>query len=597
MKKYFSLLLIILSAGIIASCLQEKTPPEKKIAELLVKQIDSFATTNEQLKQAIAGNMDAQTIQQRFRQTRLTYKRIEWATEYFVPLTTRFINGAPVPEVEPTNNQVFEPQGLQVIEALLYPKYDPAKKEELLKRIELLQAGCKEYKAHFNDIDILEGQVFDAVKLEVFRILTLGITGFDTPLLQNSIEESGASLDGLRAVMAYYTGKKDEEQIQAKLNAAIKYLQNNRDFNAFDRAAFITQFGNPITIAVTDLETRLRIHVIRYNRLLNQNAKTLFEKDAFNVNAYTPNIGDAATDKKIALGKKLFADPILSGDGSRSCQSCHQPEKAFTDGLMKNTELRTGHALRRNTPTLFNTAFQPAQFYDSRSVMLEDQAMAVIENEQEMHGSVHHATKALWNNKEYRQLFATAYNKKEKDSINDAEVLNAIGSYIRSLISLNSRFDQYMNGNKTEMNQQELNGFNLFMGKAKCGTCHYMPLFNGTFPPRYMKIESEVIGVPQFVKGNAIDTDMGRYNIVPIEFYKHSFKTTTVRNAARTAPYMHNGVYKTLEEVVDFYNKGGGAGMGMNISNQTLPTDKLNLSEQECRDLVSFIKSLDESRS
>ena len=131
------------------------------------------------------------------------------------------------------------------------------------------------------------------------------------------------------------------------------------------------------------------------------------------------------------------------------------------------------------------------------------------------------------------------------------------------------------------------------MGKAKCATCHYMPLFNGTFPPRYMKIESEVIGIPESVNSNKIDPDMGRYGVVKVESLKHAFKTPTVRNAAVTAPYMHNGVFTNLEEVMDFYRKGGGAGLGVQINNQTLPVDSLNLSPKEQRDIISFIKCLD----
>jgi cytochrome c peroxidase len=143
------------------------------------------------------------------------------------------------------------------------------------------------------------------------------------------------------------------------------------------------------------------------------------------------------------------------------------------------------------------------------------------------------------------------------------------------------------------MNPNEVNGFNLFMGKAKCATCHYMPLFNGTFPPRYMKIESEVIGVPQSIAKNVVDTDMGRYDIIKTPAFKHAFKTTTVRNASRTAPYMHNGVFTMLEQVIDFYDKAGGAGLGMNLDNQTLPTDKLNLTTKEKKDIIAFIGALD----
>jgi cytochrome c peroxidase len=172
-------------------------------------------------------------------------------------------------------------------------------------------------------------------------------------------------------------------------------------------------------------------------------------------------------------------------------------------------------------------------------------------------------------------------------------MMNAIGSYVRSLVFLNSRFDEYMRGDKKAMSPEEVNGFNLFMGKAKCATCHYMPLFNGSFPPRYTLIESEVIGVPQTIDGKAIDSDMGRYDILKVDAFKHAFKITTVRNAALTAPYMHNGVFKTLEQVMDFYNKGGGAGLGYKVDNQTLAPDKLNLTSKESDEIIAFIKSLD----
>jgi cytochrome c peroxidase len=171
--------------------------------------------------------------------------------------------------------------------------------------------------------------------------------------------------------------------------------------------------------------------------------------------------------------------------------------------------------------------------------------------------------------------------------------MNAIGSYVRSLVFLNSRFDEYMRGNRNAMNTAEINGFNLFMGKAKCATCHYMPLFNGAFPPRYMKTEAEVIGVPVSAAKNEIDDDLGRYAIVKVASLKHAFKTPTVRNATRTAPYMHNGVFDSLEQVLDFYNKGGGVGLGMKIDNQTLPFNKLGLTKKETDDIIAFIRTLD----
>jgi cytochrome c peroxidase len=131
------------------------------------------------------------------------------------------------------------------------------------------------------------------------------------------------------------------------------------------------------------------------------------------------------------------------------------------------------------------------------------------------------------------------------------------------------------------------------MGKARCGTCHYMPLFNGNFPPMYNRMEAEVIGVPAAAGSGTVDADEGRFAVMPAPFLRHAFKTPTVRNAARTAPYMHNGVYGTLDEVVDFYDDGGGSGEGEHLADQTLPRDSLHLSMEEKKALVAFIHSLD----
>jgi cytochrome c peroxidase len=130
------------------------------------------------------------------------------------------------------------------------------------------------------------------------------------------------------------------------------------------------------------------------------------------------------------------------------------------------------------------------------------------------------------------------------------------------------------------------------MGKAKCGTCHYMPLFNGTLPPKYFASDAEVIGVPASPADTAIDPDPGWFNIIRIASFKHAFKIPTVRNAARTAPYMHNGVFATLEDVMDFYNDGGGAGHGLRVANQTLSSDSLHLTQTEIKEVIAFIKSL-----
>jgi cytochrome c peroxidase len=601
MKKivFIGFFIVLISGYCFFSCKRANQHPEKAIAQTVIAQVDSFSANKDKLLAAVKGGRASEKqLQQLFLDLRLSYKKFEWAAEYFDPAGSRFVNGPPVQEIEMTSGQVFEPAGLQIIEGYLFPKYGAAQKSELIRQLALLQTGCDKYKSHFANVDILNWQVFDATKLEMFRILTLGIAGFDDPLTLKSAREAEASIESLKTVLAYYEDDKAVQELTSEFNAASSYLRAHTDFNTLDRAAFIINYGNPVTTSITSLEKRLQIHETTYNRLLNMDANTMFGKGAFNPNAFNPNVYDTGQTpgiiaKRQALGRVLFADPILSGTATRSCQSCHEPGKAFTDGLVKNTVLGDDHRLvRRNTPTLINAALQPAQFYDLRAATLEDQAAAVISNRDEMHGSMKIATQRLWQNKSYRQLFSAAFPVRHRTSIDTSEVMTAIGTYVRSLVALNSRFDDYMQGNKAAMNRQELNGFNLFMGKARCGTCHYMPLFNGSFPPQYSLIESEVIGVPENARQAAIDTDMGRYNILKTPAFKHAFKITTVRNAALTAPYMHNGVFTTLEQVVDFYNKGGGAGLGYKVDNQTLSTDKLNLTPKECNELVAFIKTL-----
>jgi cytochrome c peroxidase len=131
------------------------------------------------------------------------------------------------------------------------------------------------------------------------------------------------------------------------------------------------------------------------------------------------------------------------------------------------------------------------------------------------------------------------------------------------------------------------------MGKAKCATCHFIPLFNGITPPKYVASETEVLGVPLSLADSTLDPDTGYYGVIGVDSYKYAFKIPTVRNSEKTAPYMHNGVYRTLDQVMEFYNNGGAAGLGIDLANQTLPREALNLTENEKEDIIAFIKSLE----
>ena len=193
----------------------------------------------------------------------------------------------------------------------------------------------------------------------------------------------------------------------------------------------------------------------------------------------------------------------------------------------------------------------------------------------------------------YTTAFRKAYPN-DRRPVTDYNIANAISSYVRSLSSFNTKFDRYMRG-QTSFSRIEKRGFNLFAGKAKCATCHFIPLFNGLVPPQFTETESEVLGVPSIDDRRKIDDDPGKAGFTKSRIHEHAFKTPTLRNIARTAPYMHNGVFDTLEQVMDFYNKGGGAAvLSVAPVNQILPAEPLNLSKREIKSIIAFLGTLSE---
>jgi cytochrome c peroxidase len=296
---------------------------------------------------------------------------------------------------------------------------------------------------------------------------------------------------------------------------------------------------------------------------------------------------------RIALGKSLFYDSIFSLTVKRTCAGCHNPSKYFTDGLKVPAGINSSVKLKRNTPTLLGAAFQTKFFYDSRASTLENQLNSVVHNVDEMNGSLRESIERIQEHKTYNDAFKKEYPN-DKQPVTEYNIANAISSYVRSLSTFNTRFDLYMRG-KAKLSSNEKKGFNLFAGKAKCATCHYIPLFNGLVPPQFTETESEVLGVPATTdKNSPVDDDLGKYIFTRSEIHKHAFKTPTLRNITLTAPYMHNGVFSTLEEVMDFYNKGGGAGLNIHLDNQTLPADSLNLSKKEIKSIIAFLGTLND---
>jgi cytochrome c peroxidase len=588
MKKNHCLFFLLL---LFVSC--EKTSKHQEVNKMFQSDINLLIKKVAKLKYSVESDLSETLIHTQFLEAHKSYKRVELLSEYYSPTVSKSINGPAIPEFEENDNVTVPPEGFQVIEELVFPKYDRKSKEELIQQLGILSANLIRLKKVSHSNELTDAHVFDAMRVEVYRIITLGITGFDSPVAFNSLPEADTSLGTIEKYYRVYSQNKsvsNAKAVYAILGKGKKYLKENNNFNAFDRAYFIKEIANPLSRELHKTQIELKIPFMKEQRGLKATAQTLFDKEAFDAEAFSGFPDYKTTPEKIALGKKLFNDPVLSGNNTRSCSSCHHSEKAFTDGIERAVSLDGKSMIQRNTPTLNNIAFQRVFFADSRVSYLEDQAIAVIRNENEMHGSLEKSALEIQKKEEYVSQFRKAF---PQGKIDEFAIKNALASYIRSLSHYDSKFDDYMT-NKTTFTADEKAGFNLFAGKAKCATCHFIPLTNGTVPPNFDKSESEVLGVPN--KEKKLDGDLGKFVITQAAIHKFSFKTPTIRNIEHTAPYMHNGVYKTLEEVIDFYNDGGGLGLGFEVPNQTLPEDKLNLSIKEKKQLIAFMKTLTDKK-
>ncbi|HEY6171951.1 MAG TPA: cytochrome c peroxidase, partial [Candidatus Kapabacteria bacterium] len=436
--------------------------------------------------------------------------------------------------------------------------------------------------------------IFRAVSEEMIRISTLGITGFDALLAGTSLKESAVALGSVRDVLRTYSSSSSKEKfadVINKLENAISAL-THPDFASFDRLSFLREHLHSISSAIARLESEFVKTPIMGIKAVTG---SVFGKSSFMAEYYKPSDAPAATKKITELGKLLFFDPILSANNERACASCHRPELAFTDGKTKSVALDFEGNVGRNSPTILNAALQRSYFFDTRVVFLEDQVVAVMNSHKEFSCSPGTIITKLKESDEYLYLFDDAFAQQE--SLTETNLKTAIAAFVRSLVSMDSPFDAYIRKETNSLDEAAKRGFNLFTGKGKCASCHFVPLFNGTVPPIYDKSEFEILGTlerPDTIKGK-LDTDIGRSAIDGITLNKFGFKTPTLRNIALTAPYMHNGAYKTLEEVLDFYNHGGGAGIGHDVPNQTLPPEKLGLTKQEMSEIIAFMHTLTDS--
>lgn len=572
--------------------------------------LEAFRASVSTLDEKVGGMTDARKTvdesREAFRAARASWKRIEFLTGYLDRFAADKVNGAALVRVNESDLQrsLIYPEGFQVIEELLFGDDPVAEKVELEKMTERLRYRADKMREFAATVPIRDRYMFEALREGVLRVPLLGLTGFDSPVILNSLPEAVAAMQGLSDGYQLYGEQMKTvapavaRRIEQLFNDAIVYLKESDDFDTFDRLAFIREYVNPLYGELLAAHYALGYptysQVGRYTRPLRYEAGNIFASDVLNPFFYSPDPNDFYDEGQAELGRLLFFDPVLSHNNLRSCASCHNPDLAFTDGRKTSLDISAENPLGRNAPSMVNVAFQSKYFWDGRTEHLEHQIEDVLLNHSEMRATFERIIEKLRQSQEYRTLFADAFSGTSDTAVTKFAITRSLATYLRTLTALNSPFDRYARGETQEIEPAVKRGFNLFMGKAKCGTCHFAPMFNGTVPPSFVETETEVLGVPSTpdTVHPVLDDDPGRFSRHLDEIYRRSFKTMTVRNAELTAPYMHNGVFATLEEVVDFYDRGGGHGLGLDVPNQTLPPDRLNLTVGEKNDLIAFMKSL-----
>ncbi len=268
----------------------------------------------------------------------------------------------------------------------------------------------------------------------------------------------------------------------------------------------------------------------------------------------------------IGLGKILFFDTRLSGSGKISCATCHQPELSWADGLDKSLG-HEGTINKRNSPSLQNVWFYKKLFWDGRARDLEDQAFAPINSESEMHGDMRELPGKLRRIEAYKSLFDSAYGD---PGIDPDRIAEALAAFQRTIISSPSSFDRFLAGEKKALSNSQLRGLHLFRTRAKCMNCHHGALFSDN----------------QFHNNGFAGEDKGLYQVTHVESDNGKFKTPSLRDVMKTAPWMHDGSQKNMMAIIEAYNEG----KPVALKDELLKP--LGLTRQEKLDLLAFLHAI-----
>lgn len=305
--------------------------------------------------------------------------------------------------------------------------------------------------------------------------------------------------------------------------------------------------------------------------------------DAVSVATFPRLPGRRPHPLRVALGKRLFFDKRLSKRGDRSCASCHLERFALSSGPKRPAKF-DGTRLSRDVPGLWNTAYEAMFFWDGRASTLSRQIQIAVESD--MGGDWTEIVDRLKGDPNFaREMFEVFGSNMTAGSLRAA-----MAEYERTLVSASTPFDRYVRGERDALTTEQLRGFDVFYGVARCSRCHKLPLTSGTAPPRFVTSELSVVGVPVAPKQKRVDPDPGRGAITKRPEHAHAFKVPTLRHLTATAPYFHNGAFRSLEEVVDFYAAGSAAGLELELPQLDPDAGAFSLTSDERRTLLAFLR-------
>jgi len=553
--------------------------------------------------------MSMQEIKSQIILCRNYLKEMDFWFRYLEPISYKKING-PLPvewetEVFEKFEKPYKREGAGLTLATLYLDEPVIEKEVLLKLIRESEEAVKVYHADSITSNLKTYHHFYLCnRLFLLNLATIYTTGFECPETDRVVPELIVLLESVGQIYQLFNKSFPEQTLPsdylAHYHSTIEFVKQQSDsYEQFDHFTFLKEYVNPLFIKNQKLILDYKVVSKSYvDYSLNKSATSIFSKALYN-GQNTKGVFIRVKDPLVLaeidrIGKLLFYDPILSGNNLRSCASCHKPTEYFTDTVASSSlHFNRKDALQRNSPSLINVEYNHLIMLDGKHISLQGQTKDVMFNATEMGSDEVEALKKILSCKEYKTAFQKllVHTPQEKEITYD-HVVSAITFYYSKFSKADSGFDDMMN-NVKKPDEQVKEGFNIFMSKAQCGTCHFVPQFNGVKPP-YVNSEFEVLGVPESNTFAMLSDDKGRHGIHAAAETMNGFRTGSLRNITYTKPYMHNGVFKSLLEVVDFYDAGGGIGHGLSIENQTLSSDSLHLTAGEKHKLILFMKSLNE---